>query len=380
MIDFNCGLHEAAIIVLFGPTGAGKTTFANVASGDSMSIGHGVKSCTKNIEPATMFTVDGKPVVVVDCPGFDDTYLSETDILKSVAGFLTAAGTDIRHLNMFKELCGTDSLKNVVYVTNMWSNPPTDHEIFRENELRDGIDLFAGPLILGAQMARHYNTQVSAHDIIRLLLPREPTMPKVAKEIKDENRKLEETAAGIALGHGLQDEIKKLNERIKTIQEEHARVIAEINTKFQNQLTEQEKVARQRHQSMENLLKEQERKVQEERESLLGQVKSLKEGHQEKEKDWREQLQALLATMTQNMSETMLRLDSNHNAQLESLQRQHEDNLRSTREASERREDKIRDACLKIKIADDERARLAQEAFNAALEEERRHRSLCVIA
>ncbi|QRW25272.1 50S ribosome-binding GTPase [Rhizoctonia solani] len=160
--------------------------------------------------------------------------------------------------------------------------------------------IFAGPLILGAQMARHYNTQVSAHDIIRLL-PREPTMPKVAKEIKDENRKLEETAAGIALGHGLQDEIKKLNERIKTIQEEHARVIAEINTKFQNQLTEQEKVARQRHQSMENLLKEQERKVQEERESLLGQVKSLKEGHQEKEKDWREQLQALLATMTQNM-------------------------------------------------------------------------------
>jgi hypothetical protein len=38
-----------------------------------------------------MFMVDGKPVVVVECPGFDDTYLSETDILKTVAGFLTAA-------------------------------------------------------------------------------------------------------------------------------------------------------------------------------------------------------------------------------------------------------------------------------------------------
>ncbi|KAF8756751.1 50S ribosome-binding GTPase [Rhizoctonia solani] len=372
MIDFNNGLHEAAIIVLFGPTGAGKTTFANVASGDSMRIGRGVKSCTQNVEPTTMFTVDGKPVVVVDCPGFDDTYLSETDILKSVAGFLTAAysqqfkitgllylhritdtrvgGTDMRHLNMFKELCGTDSLQNVVYVTNMWSNPPTEDEMFRENALRDGIDLFGGPLALGAQMARHYNTQESAHDIIRLLLPREPTMPKIAKEIKDENRKLEETAAGIALGHGLQDEIKKLNEQIKRIQEEHAR----------------EKVARERHQSMEKMLKAQEQRAQEKQQSLLNQVKALGEGHQQKEEVWRDQLQAHSAAMAQKMSEAMLRLNSDHEA----------------KEANEKREDKMREEFRKIKDDDDRKAQLAQKAFNEALADARRSnkRGICVIA
>ncbi|KAF8706825.1 50S ribosome-binding GTPase, partial [Rhizoctonia solani] len=389
MIDFNNGLHEAAIIVLFGPTGAGKTTFANIASGDSMRIGRGVKSCTQNVEPTTMFTVDGKPVVVVDCPGFDDTYLSETDILKSVAGFLTAAitdtrvgGTDMRHLNMFKELCGTDSLQNVVYVTNMWSDPPTEDEIFRENELRDGVDLFAGPLALGAQMTRHYNTQESAHDIIRLLLPREPTMPKIAKEIKDENRKLEETAAGIALGHGLQDEIKKLNEQIKRIQEEHARVIAESNAKFQKQLTEQEKVARERHQSMEKMLKAQEQRAQEKQQSLLNQVEALREGHQQKEEDWRDQLQAHSAAMAQKMSEAMLRLNSDHEAKLESLQKQHENNLKYTREANEKREDKMREEFRKIKDDDDRKAQLAQKAFNEALADARRSnkRGICVIA
>ncbi|CAE7207543.1 unnamed protein product, partial [Rhizoctonia solani] len=135
---------QVAIVVLFGPTGSGKTTFANVASGSSMEVGHGLKSCTKKAETTPIFPVDGYPVVVVDCPGFDDTYLSEAETLASVASFLTATysknlkitgllylhkitntrvgGVSFRHMNMFKELCGTDSLKNVTYVMNMWSN------------------------------------------------------------------------------------------------------------------------------------------------------------------------------------------------------------------------------------------------------------------
>ena len=34
------------------------------------------------------FDVDGRRVVLVDTPGFDDTWMGDTDMLKSIAVFL----------------------------------------------------------------------------------------------------------------------------------------------------------------------------------------------------------------------------------------------------------------------------------------------------
>ncbi|KAG9074235.1 hypothetical protein FRC06_010826 [Ceratobasidium sp. 370] len=83
--------NDVAIIVLFGATGAGKTSFANTASGgDCLTVGHSVKSCTEQVEKTDVFMVDGRPVVLVDCPGFDDTVLSDAEILKRIAEFLAS--------------------------------------------------------------------------------------------------------------------------------------------------------------------------------------------------------------------------------------------------------------------------------------------------
>lgn len=84
-------LRDVSIILLFGPSGSGKTSFANVASGSSMIVGNGVKSSTQQVEFSDVFHVDNEPVAVVDCPGFDDTYLSEIEILQCLVGFLTTA-------------------------------------------------------------------------------------------------------------------------------------------------------------------------------------------------------------------------------------------------------------------------------------------------
>lgn len=65
--------------------------FANLVSGSSMRVGGGLKACTQDVEQSNAFLVDGRLVVVIDCPGFDDTYLSETEILKRLGGFLAAA-------------------------------------------------------------------------------------------------------------------------------------------------------------------------------------------------------------------------------------------------------------------------------------------------
>ncbi|CUA74569.1 hypothetical protein RSOLAG22IIIB_11306 [Rhizoctonia solani] len=370
MIEGNSNLRDTAIIVLFGPTGSGKTTFANVASGDSMRVGRGLKSCTQQVEPTTMFTVDGKPVVVIDCPGFDDTYLSETEILKSVAGFLTVAysqnfkiagllylhkitdtrvgGSSLRHMNMFKELCGTDSLKNVTYVMNMWSDPPTEDEILREEELRYSDEFFGMPLAEGAQMARHDNTQESAHNIIRKLLPRSPTVPKISRQLVDEGLQLEKTSAGIALGHGLEDEIRKLNDEIIRLREDHAQATRENNERFKKTLEAQERRAQEKHQRLEQ------------------DIESLKQGHKRDEAAWEQHLGEYTAAMNTSMSKTMAemleRLDSKHEERVDSLLRKHEQEIEGARRAEEARTE------------------LLKRAYDEALAEARESRSKCIIA
>ncbi|KDN47848.1 hypothetical protein RSAG8_03268, partial [Rhizoctonia solani AG-8 WAC10335] len=345
MIDTKGGLQEAAVIVLFGPTGSGKTTFANIASGDSMKVGRGLKSCTQQVEPTTMFIVDEKPVIVIDCPGFDDTYLSESDILKYLAGFLTVAytqnfkitgllylhkitdtrvgGANLRHMNMFKELCGTDSLKNVIYVMNMWSDPPTEDEILRENELRSSDEFFGAPLAEGAQMARHDNTQESAHDIFRKLLPRPPTVPKISKQLVDEGLTLEETSAGTALGLGLEDEIRKLNEEISQLREDHAQATSESNERFKRMLEAQERKAQEKHQKLEQ------------------QIESLKEGHQREEAAWAKQLSdyssTVNSTFATTMSDMLERLDAKHETRMDTILRTHAQEIEAARRAEESR-------------------------------------------
>jgi hypothetical protein len=64
--------------------------FANLASGrDDLTIGHSTRSCTQNVDQTVPFKVDGRPVVLIDCPGFDDSHSSDAEILKRIAAFLT---------------------------------------------------------------------------------------------------------------------------------------------------------------------------------------------------------------------------------------------------------------------------------------------------
>lgn len=52
-----------------------------------MDVGAGLRSCTSTVNHSKVFDVDGFPVRLVDTPGFDDTLVSDTDILKLIASY-----------------------------------------------------------------------------------------------------------------------------------------------------------------------------------------------------------------------------------------------------------------------------------------------------
>ena len=62
-----------------------------------MSVGHKLTSCTPNLEPVVvdpgqMFpSLKNYRVIIVDTPGFDDTFVGDVEVLKRIATWLTTS-------------------------------------------------------------------------------------------------------------------------------------------------------------------------------------------------------------------------------------------------------------------------------------------------
>lgn len=209
------------VIALMGSTGTGKSTFINLASGSNLPVGEGLRSCTSKIETGYPFELFGRTITLVDTPGFDDTNLSDRDVLKMIAAYLSSTyeqgytltgviymhrisdprmnGISRKTFNMFRSVCGDDSLRNVVIATTMWSDVPRDRGEAHEKELRDGKEFFAPVLKAGATMVRHDGTRESAQAILAHLLCNTPRALLIQKELVQERKDIAETTAGLEL-------------------------------------------------------------------------------------------------------------------------------------------------------------------------------------
>jgi len=258
---------QIALVAIFGATGTGKTTFVNDASGGELRIGHNSHACTKDVERSPIFQVDGRNVVLFDTPGFDDTHLSDTEILKRISGFLAASyqegfmltgiiymhritdirvgGISRRTFNVFRKLCGKDSLSNVLLVTNMWSDPPTSQEIGRETELSTHADFFQPAIEQGATMVRrtHMNSE-SAHDIIRMLLQKDPIAMQVQQELVDEGKTLLDTGAGREVEHELIMAAEKHKAEMSELKTEMEDAMRDRDERTQKELAQYQEEAR----------------------------------------------------------------------------------------------------------------------------------------
>ncbi|KAF9450889.1 hypothetical protein P691DRAFT_725104 [Macrolepiota fuliginosa MF-IS2] len=226
------------IIAIMGPTGAGKSTFISTAIGRDSGVGHSLQSFTSQVSAVRVNIMDIS-VVLVDTPGFDDTYLSDLDILKMISDWLRKtferklqlsgllymhrisdnrmAGTPLKNLDMFRKLCGEEGFKKVIFTTTIWPDASdteaTDTAIEREKELKQTY--WRDMIKEGSSTLRFENTQRSAWCILDQLLIHQSSRQSILiqRELVEFKKHLPNTAAGRQL-YGI---IEKLVERQRDV-------------------------------------------------------------------------------------------------------------------------------------------------------------------
>ncbi|KAG8696747.1 hypothetical protein FRC08_006964 [Ceratobasidium sp. 394] len=245
-------------IAMYGGTGVGKSTFVNDATGRSdMPVGHDLHSCTRQVDASQPFLLDGQSVVLFDTPGFDDTTMSDADTLKRIAEFLETMyrrgmklkglvylhritdmrmmGASARTFRLLRSLCGTENLSNVAIVTNMWSDPPTEDELLRENQLK--TEFFKTALDNGAQMMRRPALGMkTAHDVLRALLPKQSKVLDIQDELVNQGISLQNTAAGKVVEAELRFKLEKQEKELRELRDEISTALAENDARIKNEL------------------------------------------------------------------------------------------------------------------------------------------------
>ncbi|KAI6033480.1 hypothetical protein PISMIDRAFT_689944 [Pisolithus microcarpus 441] len=213
--------QDDIVIAVMGPAGSGKTTFINRAVG-SPHVGRGSTPFTKEVCPVRYPHPDGvRSIILVDTPGCN-AVMTDFHVLGEIALWLTRvyekniklngilyfhpiSNYEIRermsrNYNIFKELCGKDNFKNVIFVTTMWDR--VSEEVGSEREQYLQSDFWRAMISLGSAIHRFEGTTESAWKIINSLpvphmAERRPL--QIQREMVDDCLPLHQAAAGRAI-------------------------------------------------------------------------------------------------------------------------------------------------------------------------------------
>ncbi|KAJ7277726.1 P-loop containing nucleoside triphosphate hydrolase protein [Mycena rebaudengoi] len=322
--------QDDVVIAVMGNTGTGKSSFIKLVTGDpSIKIGNSLESETFEVKSYRFRDpTSGRIVRMVDTPGFDDSRegVTDTEILKRVANFLVEeydadrklngliylqrisdnkfTGQSGRNLRMFKNLCGTETYKNVVVLTTFWDRVSNEEGVEREEELRSRFfkDLVDG----GTRFMRFNRTMDSANKVLGHILTLAPTNVQIQEEIRVDGKSLGETAAGSERRQEAERMISKHTEEIaelkaeiktikqisdaarRTIEEERDKLLKEVE-RLRSETSELEKRLDDRERLEKELAKEKERREKEiaegkERRERVAKERREKEAAKEKEK------------------------------------------------------------------------------------------------
>jgi len=211
---------------------------------------------------------------------------------------------------MFRKLCGDNTLRNVVVVTNMWGEVSPQVGAAREAELM-GEDIFFKPVLKrGGQIVRHNNTVASAESIIRRVLNNRPLPLRIQVELVSERKDISKTSAGKELNRELNAQIREHQEEIRILKKEMEQVMKDKDERTRTALEIEAK------------------KMQEEIERLKDDAKRFSSGYK-REKD---RLEAHIAHVEAKAKQEADRVATQYQQQIDELRA----SLRTNTDASER--------------------------------------------
>ncbi|KAG8775525.1 hypothetical protein FRC15_000478 [Serendipita sp. 397] len=216
------------IVIVMGPTGSGKSTFIDHATGgDGRDIGHSLKSTTHDII-VRKTEIGAKPFAFVDTPGFNDTIRSDYEILAEIAGFLVKAhqggyqlnkilylhrisdnrmaGTPLKNLELFASLCGNIAMPNVIIVTTMWS---LVHDDIGDKRVQMLAGTFWKQMKEGGCHIERFDDNMDSAHMIALERGTRPNITLVTEELVNKGKPLKSTEAGIILNKQLDALLKE---------------------------------------------------------------------------------------------------------------------------------------------------------------------------
>lgn len=197
-------------------------------------------------------------------------------------------GVARKNFRLFRKLCGDDTLKNVVIVTNMWGDVSPEVGESRERELATNELFFKPALDKGAHMVRHDNTPASAQRILREILGFPPEALLIQRETVDEHKTLAQTNAGLDLQKELEKQAHKHREELDGLKGEMEELMATKDSKHQEELEE-----------LTDTLKD----VQSQLEKVESESKKIREQHQADRLEHEERVQKLLSAMEEKETE-----------------------------------------------------------------------------
>jgi hypothetical protein len=188
-------------------------------------------------------------------------------------------GTNRRNFKMFRELCGESTLRNVLIVTNMWSQVAPDLGEMREKELEDNF--FKPVLAKGARMLRHGSTRESSHRILRYLIHNQPATLLIQAELVNEHKTIVQTSAGFELARVLNEQRERHEEVVAQLRIDMEAAIRDKDHETKEELKEE---IRSKHELILKLQGEKERLETEfkaAKEKLEARISVMEERHRE---------------------------------------------------------------------------------------------------
>ncbi|KAF3220951.1 hypothetical protein TWF106_006548 [Orbilia oligospora] len=239
------GLTPASpIVAIMGETGAGKSSFIKALGGRDDSgnfplVGHTLNSTTKKVQWYSA-VAGSKGFYILDTPGFDDSYMSDFDILEGLTKELAMiysnsrpltgiiyvhdvskekmGGTSHKSLRTFQKLVGERSMENVVLVTTHWRSFLKGDQVKREDELRKTF--WASMIGRGSKILRHDGSTKSAVRIVKEMLDRKPVVVKIVDEMVNQKMAFYQTDAGGVVQEGLKVLEGKLDSNVAALNDE----------------------------------------------------------------------------------------------------------------------------------------------------------------